>query len=189
MRNALLVIDVQKIYQMEETGYTIGNISSIIRKINVLIEKACRNGDLIVYIKHEHLADGSDAGRMFDFAGNVEGVEFESGTEMVEFIDTLNVIPEAPVVVKHRYDAFVGTSLKSILDENNVDKVTICGFMTNFCCESTARHAHDMDYYVDFVVDAMGTPGTDELSSEEVTNATIATIQAGFAVVVNTEEL
>ena len=36
--------------------------------------------------------------------------------------------------------------------------------MTNFCCESTARYAHDVDFHVDFISDATGTPGTDNLS-------------------------
>ena len=72
--------------------------------------------------------------------------------------------------------------------EKEIEKVVVCGFMTNFCCESTARHAHDIDYFVDFVIDAMGTPGTEELSPTETTKATIATISSGFAIITNAKE-
>ena len=74
------------------------------------------------------------------------------------------------------------------IQKYGIEKIVICGFMTNFCCDSTARHAHSIDYFVDFVVDAMGTPGSGNLSPEETTAATVATIGDGFAVIKATNE-
>ncbi len=189
MKRALLVIDVQKIYALEESSYFVENSQTIVENINRLIGRFHKQDEMIVYIKHEHNPDGSDSGRMFDFAGEVEDVEFQQNSLEVEFIDGLSIIENAPVIIKRRYDAFLGTELNNILKENDIEKVVICGFMTNFCCESTARHAHDIDYFVDFVIDAMGTPGTELLTPEETTKATVATIESGFAVVVNTDDV
>ena len=189
MKRALLVIDVQKIYALEESSYFVGNSQAVVKNINRLIDSFHGQGEMIVYIKHEHNPDGSDSGRMFDFAGDVGSIEFQEGSQEAEFVDALSIIENAPIIIKKRYDAFLGTELNNILQENNIEKVVICGFMTNFCCESTARHAHDIDYFVDFVVDAMGTPGTELLTPEETTTATVATIQEGFAVVVNTDDI
>ena len=56
-------------------------------------------------------------------------------------------------------------------------------------CETTARTAHGKDYYVDFIVDATGTPGTEFLSPKQTIKATIATLSSGFAVVKNINDI
>jgi len=53
--------------------------------------------------------------------------------------------------------------------------------MTNFCCESTARDAHDRDYYVDFILDATGTPGLEKLNQEQIKLTSAQTLSAGYA--------
>lgn len=188
MKTALLVIDVQKIYSIENSEYYVKDYPNIVKNINSIITVFQEKGDKIIYIKHMHEADGSDSGRMFDFNGENGNIEFQKGTEFIEFIEEL-YIPDTPdIIVKKRYDAFVGTSLKQVLDNNDIDKIVITGFMTNFCCESTARSAHDLDYYVDFISDATGTPGTELLSPEDTKKASIATLEGGFANIIETSE-
>ena len=188
MKKALIVIDAQKIYSAKESEYYVENITCIVDKINQLVKCFEKNNDPIIYIKHEHKIDGSDSGRMFDFYGEEGEIEFKENSTETEYIDTLYIAQNSICLKKTRYDAFIGTNLESVLKEKGIEKVVICGFMTNFCCESTARHAHDIDFYVDFVANAMGTPGTEEFTPEETTKATIATIASGFAVITNTEE-
>ena len=188
MKKALIVIDAQKIYSLEESGYYIENISNIVEKINHVIKAFEKKNDTIIYVKHEHKIDGSDSGRMFDFYGEKGEIEFKENSKEIEFISDLYIAPNSICLNKTRYDAFIGTDLESVLKEKNIEKVVICGFMTNFCCESTARHAHDVDFFVDFVADAMGTPGTEELLPEEISKATIATLESGFAIITNAKE-
>ena len=189
MKEALLVIDAQKIYSLEASDYCVENCTTIVDNINALIKAFKKRGDLIVYIKHEHNPDGSDSGRMFDFTGQTGDIEFQRGTEETEFIDALIVNEGSPIITKTRYDAFIFTTLDEILKANEIKKVIVTGFMTNFCCESTAKHAHDIDYYVDFVVDATGTPGTEKLSPVETINATIATLETGYAMIISTVDV
>jgi nicotinamidase-related amidase len=91
---------------------------------------------------------------MFDFAGPADGFNFKAGSEEVQFKNLTR--PKGSLeVVKARYSAFAGTDPDLKLKDQGVRRVAICGFMANFCCDSTARDAHDPDY---FVVDATGTP-------------------------------
>lgn len=187
MKKALLVIDAQKIYTDESSDYYVENQATVISNINKLIKKYQKDS-LIVYIAHKNKADGSDSGRMYDYAGEDGEVEFVEGSEAVEY-DTNLLIVKGEHIVKHKYDSFVGTGLYELLKKHGVERVVIVGFMTNFCCESTARSAHDLDFYVDFVRDATGTPGTEECSPEILIETTCSTINGGFGLVVATEDL
>ena len=188
MKEALLVIDVQKIYTNKESELYVKDNCKVIRNINRLIKKFKDEKNLVIFIKHSHKKDLSDLGRMFDFAGETDDVQFMEGESETEFDSKLKISKNDIIVNKTRYDAFEKTKLQEILTENQVDKVSICGFMTNFCCESTARTAHGKDYYVDFVSDATGTPGTEMLSPKQTIKATIATLSSGFAVIKTTQE-
>lgn len=184
MKNALIVIDVQKIYSRPDSELFIANYAAAVENINKLVDDARANGDMVIYVRHQHRADGRDAGRMFDFTGEQSEPQFVEGTPDAEFMPELKVVPDAPVVVKNRYSAFVNTGLQKLLSDAGVRKITLCGFMTNFCIEATARHAHDLDYFVDVVLAATGTLGTDALSPAETIAAGAATLGAGYAVII-----
>jgi len=188
MKKALLVIDAQKIYSLKNSDYHVDGVKEIVARINGLIDIFQRENEFIVYIRHEHALDGSDSGRMFDFTGEEGDIEFKKDSEQTEFIDDLKIIEGYPILTKTRYDAFISTPLNAVLEQNGIERVVVCGFMTNFCCESTARHAHDVDYFVDFVSDATGTPGTEQLSPEETVQATLATLESGYATIVSTSD-
>ena len=49
--------------------------------------------------------------------------------------------------------------------------------MTNVCCETTARAAHDKDYFVDFIADATGAPDLGpKFTREKIIEAVSATL-------------
>ena len=126
---------------------------------------------------------------MFDFAGDCDETQFIEGEFETDFDKRLKIRKKDIIIIKTRYDAFEKTNLEGILKENTIQKVLICGFMTNFCCETTARTAHGKDYFVDFIVDATGTPGTEILSPKQTIKASIATLSSGFAVIKNTNDI
>ncbi|WP_165796769.1 MULTISPECIES: cysteine hydrolase family protein [unclassified Chryseobacterium] len=181
MKKALLVIDVQNIYTHSESELYCTDHKQTVKKINGLIEAFQKKGYPIVYIKHIHKADGSDTGRMFDFAGPIEDFNFKEGSEEVEFDKDLYLVSNATIIFKNRYSSFVGTSLEKILKENNIDTVTICGFMTNFCCESTARDAHDRDYYVEFISDATGAPESETMNETKIREVVSELLSGGIS--------
>ena len=189
MKSALLVVDPQNIYTDSESDLFCADSAATIKRINLLLEDAKTRKELVVLIRHVHKRDGSDLGRLFDFTGEAEeDFNFKEGSEEVEYDGRLLRPKSAVEVTKNRYSAFAGTPLAKTLQKYKVDKVIICGFMTNFCCESTAREALDRDYYVDFVVDATGTPGTDKYSETEIREIVTELLSAGFANVYSTND-
>jgi ureidoacrylate peracid hydrolase len=189
MKRALLVVDAQKVYTTAGWSLFCADSAATIGRINELIERFGAHGEPIVLIRHVHQADGSDLGRMFDYLGDWDGqFNFKEGTEEVAYDDRLLHPPDAIEIGKNRYSSFAGTNLQQQLERLQVDTVAICGFMTNFCCDSTARAAHDLDYYVDFVLDATGTPGTENMDEAAVRQAEADFLRAGIARVVTTEE-
>ena len=189
MKEALIVIDVQNIYTNEDSDLFVKGNGKVISNINKLILSFKKSGKLVVFVKHQHKKDLSDLGRMFDFAGPSEEARFIAGENETDFDKRLKIEKKDIVIAKTRYDAFEKTSLQRILKKYGIDTVVICGFMTNFCCETTARTAHSKDYFVDFVVDATGTPGTEMLSPCQTIKATVATLSSGFAVVKKTNDI
>lgn len=179
---ALLVIDAQNVYTSPDSELHCQGANKTIARVNAVIADAQQRRDLIVVIRHVHRQDGSDLGRMFDFLGEAEpDFNFKEGTNEVELDPALDAPKNAIQMTKNRYSAFVGTPLHETLKSKKTDSVTICGFMTNFCCEATARQAHDLDYYVDFITDATGTPGTEKQTQSELRTRVADTLQAGYA--------
>jgi nicotinamidase-related amidase len=189
MKTALIVVDVQKLYTNSDSELHCKDAKATVDRINGVIASFERKKAPIFLIRHVHKADGSDLGRMFDFTGvPEEDFNFKEGTDEVKYDDRL-IIPKKHIeIIKSRYSAFVGTALHEKLTEAGIDTVAIVGFMTNFCCESTARDAHDLDYFVDFVVDATGTPGLDSMNEKQIRKTVGEFLEAGFARVVTTKK-
>lgn len=190
MKQALIVLDVQRIYTNKESELYCKEAGRTIDKINKLIQQMTDLGQLVVLVRHMHKLDGSDLGRLFDYTGEAEeDFNFKEGSEEVEFDSRLLRPDNALELKKNRYSAFAGTDLESILKGKGIKRVIICGFMTNFCCESTARDALDRDFYVDFVIDATGTPGTDKFDQKQIRDIVADLLAAGFARVMTTKEI
>lgn len=185
---ALLVIDVQNVYALADSPLRVPKFEESLARINALIEGFAAKGKPVIYVRHVHRADGRDAGRMFDFAGTAEPVSFADGSAEAEYAPGLRIVPEGLHMVKRRYSCFEGTELEPILRSLGVSRLAICGYMTNFCCETTARAAHDKDYFVDFIADATGAPDLGpEFTQEKIIEAVSATLSAGFTKVFSTE--
>ena len=114
-RTALLVIDVQREYFDPDGPAFVEHAADIVANVNLLIDAFRAHRLPIVFMKHEHRADGSDAGRMGDFSAPDEEDSFVAGTPRVELIPELRVRPDDIVVVKRRYSSFLGTDLEAIL--------------------------------------------------------------------------
>lgn len=189
MNTTLFVIDAQKIYTSKDSDLYCEDAKVVIKRINELIQQFQKKDAPIVLIRHIHKTDGSDLGRMYDYLGEQEETfGFMEGTPDVEYDDNLIRPKKCIEIVKNRYSAFEGTELNRILEKNNIKRVVICGFMTNFCCESTARAAHDKDYFVDFILDATSTPGTDNMDAVAVRRVVGEVMELGFARVMKTKE-
>lgn len=79
-----------------------------------------------------------------------------------------------------------------MLRKMNVDTIAICGYMTQMCCDTTARQAFHINFSVEFLLDATGTldisnsAGT--ISAEELQNAILITQEMKFSRVLTTDK-
>ncbi|MFL6518074.1 MAG: isochorismatase family cysteine hydrolase, partial [Bacillus sp. (in: firmicutes)] len=69
------------------------------------------------------------------------------------------------------YSCFFGTDLAILLKGLKIDTLVICGFLTDVCVHYTCADAHQHDYYVRVVRDAV------RGSSEEAHHASLNSIQ------------
>lgn len=77
------------------------------------------------------------------------------------------------LVTKHRYDAFYGTELDTILEGMGIKTLVLGGVVTNGCVESTARSGYFNGYYIVYLSDGMA---TGKKSWHEATLETIAAL-------------
>ena len=189
MKKALVVVDPQNIYTDPNSEMYCEDSTKTIERINALISNFTTQGAPIIFFRHVHKADGSDLGRMFDYAGDDDlEFNFKEGTPEVEYDERVSVPKDAVHFIKNRYSGFSNPDFGKYLNRQKIEGVTICGFMTNFCCESTAREAHDRDYFVDFILDATGSPGTDNLNEKKVREVVGELLGEGYCVVYSTKE-
>ena len=125
MARAILVIDVQKVYTDPTSPlHCMGNAAAI-DNINAIVTRGRAAGDLIVQVRHLHRADGSDAGRMFDFTGDATEIGFVEGTTEAEDDPRLALEPASLTIHKQRYSCFVGTGLDDALRARGVDTIVV----------------------------------------------------------------
>ena len=188
-KKALLVIDVQNIYTNKDSEMFCKNSKATVKRINNVIDFFEKEKLPVFYVRHIHKTDGSDLGRMFDFAGPVEDFNFKENSDEVRYDKNLKISKGAYQFTKNRYSAFIDTDLDNYLKKNNINTLVIVGFMTNFCCESTARDAHDRDYYVDFITDATGAPAFSKNLDEKAIRKTVSEfLAAGYAQIFTTKD-
>jgi nicotinamidase-related amidase len=60
------------------------------------------------------------------------------------------------LVPKNTYDAFINTSLSTVLEAADIKRVVVCGVMTDCCVDTTARSAFNRGYETWLVKDASG---------------------------------
>jgi ureidoacrylate peracid hydrolase len=176
---ALLVIDMQTFFlDPASPSYTCGGLA-ILPNLQKLIQAFRRARRPVIYTRHVHHPDRSDAGLM---AWWWQGMCLEGSPES-EVHPDIAPLPGEKVIFKHRYSAFYNTDLETVLRGLQVDQLVISGIMTNMCCESTARDAYFRDLRVFFLADGTGS------INEEMHLASLLNLAFGFAWVTDTDSI
>jgi nicotinamidase-related amidase len=138
MPRALLVIDVQNEYFTGALPIThpAGHLGRILEVMDAAEGKVP-----VVVIQH-----GADQGPIF-----------RKGTPAWELHPEVAARPRDLLVQKAMPGSFTGTELEAWLRGRGVDTVTIAGYMTHMCCDTTARQAVHRGFTVEFLSDATGT--------------------------------
>jgi len=168
---ALMVIDMQNFFCSPGAPAYLDAVPAILPNIKTLIRQFRKWNLPILFTRHIHREDGSDAGIM-KWWWEAMCVE---GTPESEIHPEIAPLPGDLVVTKHRYSAFYNTDLEILLRSKDLTDLVITGVMTNMCCETTARDAYMRDYRVQFLADATAT------ATEEMHLASLLNLAYGFA--------
>jgi nicotinamidase-related amidase len=108
--------------------------------------------------------------------------------------DEVKPLPGETLTRKNVHSAFIGTNLKEQLDAQNITTVVIAGLTTDQCVSTTARMASDYGYNTYVVADASATFRKKDLhgnyiDAETIHQANLASLQKGFATVLDTKKL
>lgn len=134
-KTALIVIDVQESFR-GTPSWNEASLPGFLARIQPLIDGAKAAGIPVLQIFH---VDG-------------HGV-FSDASGLIKTMAPLAIEPDA-VFRKPRHSALIGSGLDVWLNTHGIDRVIISGIRTEQCCETTARHAHDLGYQVDYVSEA-----------------------------------
>lgn len=176
MKIALLVIDVQEEYVSGKLPitYPLESFDNILKAIDMA------NGHRIPVILVQHTSLSSDAGT------------FLKGSPGWELLPELINRPYDHLVEKNLPGSFTGTDLERWLLEREIDTVTIAGFMSQMCCDTTARQAFHRGFGVEFLSDATGTMKVSnyagEVLGEDLHRSVLVTQAMRFSKVMDTVE-
>ena len=166
MKSCLLLIDIQESFR-QRPFFTERDLPAYLEAQNALIEGAQRHGVPIVRIFHV----GGPKAASNPFA-------LESGH--VRALEGLRDVEPAATFHKNRHSALVGTGLDVWLTQNGIGRIVVSGIRTEQCCETTARHASDLGFQVDYVTEATL---TFDMAHEDGTPLPAAAIKARTAAV------
>jgi len=175
MKQALIVIDVQNEYFTGELPVTFPHGS--LENILTAMDRAHESHIPTAVIQHTSL---------------VEAPTFRKGTNGWELHEEVKRRHADIVIEKHLPGSFTGTGLEDWLKREGITTVTIAGYMTQMCCDTTARQAFHQGYAVNFLSDATGTLSVTNtagfISDADLHQAVLVTQQMRFARVMKTRE-
>jgi nicotinamidase-related amidase len=165
-RTALIVIDVQQSFT-RRPYYDPSGREAFLASQNALIEGAVARGWPVVRVLHESVGGADDP--------------FSPASGHVRPMDGLVGFDAALTVHKTRHSALVGTGLDVWLVAHGIRRLVLSGIRTEQCCETTARHASDLGWQVDFVPEAMWTWEHRGLTATQIRERTVAVLEGRFA--------
>jgi len=176
-RRALIVIDVQNEYV---TG-------------NLLIEFPD------IRLSLANIAKAMDAARAADIpvvvvqnTAPADAPIFNKGTLGWELHEVVASRPRDHYVEKALPSAFAGTDLADWLREQRIDTLSVTGYMTHNCVDSTVKQALHSGLAVEVLYDATGSLSyanrAGSVSAEQIHRTHAVVWQSRFAAVLNTDE-
>lgn len=174
-KRALLVVDVQREYVDGALPIAFPPLSTSLPNIAAAMAAARAASVPVVLVQH-----------VDDAASPV----FAAGSRGAQLHETVADAPHETVLTKDTVSCFASTDLAAWLADRGVDTLTIAGFMTQHCDESTARDGADLGLAVEVLADATGTLPLDapagSISAQQLHERSLLVLSSGFAAVATT---
>lgn len=176
-KRALLVIDAQNEYFTGNLPIEYPDPQRSLANIGRAIDAAQAHGIPVILVQHLAHADSPL------FARGSEGAALHPAVAGRE---------RALLVEKSHASAFKDTVLGDWLVEQQVDTLSVAGYMTQNCDNATIQQAVHLGLAVEFLSDATGAVSyrnrAGSVSAEEVHRVISTVLQAAFAAVLSTDE-
>lgn len=175
-RRALIVIDVQNEYFSGKLRIEYPDVAISLPNIARAMDAATAAGIPVVVVQHLLPAGAPVFGR---------------GGESAELHPEIARRPHDLLVEKNMASALTATPLGAWLRERGIDTLTIVGYMTHNCDDSTVRQAHHEGWKVELLHDATGAlpyanaAGT--ATAEEIHRVFTVVMHSNFAAVADTD--
>lgn len=163
-KTALLIVDMQNDFVSDEgylglKGQKLAVVRETIPAIKNVLDYFRKNQLTVIYTQTLHYKYTNTENWVSRTAQkNLDPSICIPGTWGAEIIDELKPASGEPVVVKHRYDAFLDTDIHLILRAAGIENLVIVGTQTNLCVDTTARSAYMRDYTTIILEDCVSTP-------------------------------
>lgn len=190
-RCVLLVVDLQNDFCDPQGSAAAGGadltaVAQMVPRLEALVETARAGGVPVVFVRTEHDPSNDSFAwinrRLEEPTASASRGTTRTGSWGAGYF-RLTPLPGEPVVIKHRYSAFAGTSLDLTLRTLGVTSLLVCGVATEVCVESTVRDGLFAEYLVGAVGDCCASYDV------EAHAASLRAISASFGIVVDSERL
>lgn len=179
---ALIVVDMQADFVDPTHPMCVPEAYRMVPRMNSVI-KTCREQGVPVIFTAHNIAEDC-AHDFYKFWNPVKAGAIKEGSAGADIYEGIYPLPGERVIrTKHAYCSFSGTDLDYVLRNLGVKTLIICGTLTNFCCESTARTGYFLNYHIVFGSDINA---TDNAHAHE---ATLRTMRRGFGRVMSGKEI
>ena len=149
-RTALLVIDMQNSFLHPDGENFYPDAPQVVEPVRRLIEAADKAGAVIVHVSEGHRAGFKDFEQRRLPQHCIQG---EFNAQFFEGFGPQGRAREI-TITKRRYSAFFGTDLALFLNEQDIDRVVLCGVKTNVCVRATATDAFGHGFEVVLAAEA-----------------------------------
>ena len=147
MKTCLLVIDLQAGLLAEKP--LAHDADAVIERVNALADRARAHGVPVIYVHHEE-----------------PGLEY--GTAAWQLDPRVRSQAGDLSLRKTTVDGFYETELQQLLAHHAITHLTICGYATEYCVDTTSRRAATLGFPVTLVSDAHTTQDRSYVSAEVI---------------------
>src|SRR5512146_437730 len=180
-RTALLIINMTN----DLLGWE--GVPPLVPRLQRLLDHARKRSVTVVFSSLAFCRNGADSGQLGKFWDSIgKGEVLVKGTSGVAIMPELSPRAGEAVLERNRYSAFFNSDLDAMPRAKGIEPLTIGGYSTNFCCDSTARDANFRDYQVIVLEDgtapiALEEAGGKAIAAEQVQKTVLANLRRGFA--------
>ena len=176
MHTALLIVDMQNDFVLEDAAARVAGALGSVPRVVELLAAARALGCMVVHVVREYHADASNVELPRRQAFLAAGGYAVPGTAGAQIIEPLTPAAGEHRLVKPRFSAFLHTPLHSLLRQNAVSRVVVCGTQYPNCIRATAFDALSFDYDVIVAQDATSaqTPEIAQANIVDLRNVGIA---------------